>query len=83
MHELAHGRYLCCLYFIYLAHTHNKSAQVRGYKVVLKHFSHETSDLLPVLADLQKQDAANHEVRSTNLWWKRNERMEERDSVRV
>ena len=37
-------------------------SKVRGAKVVVRWFSHEVSDLQPVLQLLQKQDMKDHEV---------------------
>eukprot|EP00048_Salpingoeca_helianthica_P006781 m.102538 g.102538 ORF g.102538 m.102538 type:complete len:1182 (+) comp14122_c1_seq1:62-3607(+) len=46
--------------------------KVRGHKAVVKHFTHETADLLPVLAALTAQDPARHEAwptRYVQLLW--------------
>ena len=40
-------------------------SKVRGPKVALRWFSHEVSDLEPVLSLLEKQSAERHEVRAS------------------
>ena len=42
-------------------------SKVRGAKVVVRWFSHEVSDLQPVLQLLQKQDIKDHEVCSCSI----------------
>lgn len=44
-------------------------SKVRGAKVVVRWFSHEVSDLQPVLQLLQKQDMKDHEVTDCISWW--------------
>lgn len=50
-------------------------SKVRGAKVVVRWFSHEVSDLQPVLQLLQEQDVRDHEVINLLRIW------DEKDAV--